>query len=130
MYIHRHVIESDERYLPQPERRYRSQCQVCGELVPHVEEVGGDVCRYGTFVCDDCMQGYLVSRADECTKGYIKEHEPEFYLSWWWDNLTKEEKLYYAKQLYALAEHEKQRMERDFCLEQDGFPDFEKGNLI
>ena len=130
MYTHRHVIESDERYLPQPERRYRSQCQVCGELVPHVEEVGGDVCRYGTFVCDDCMQGYLVSRADECTKGYIKEHEPEFYLSWWWDNLTKEEKLYYAKQLYALAEHEKQRMERDFCLEQDGFPDFEKGNLI
>lgn len=129
MYIHQHVIESDERYYPPLERSNQSRCGVCGELVSHVEEIGGDVCRHGVFVCDDCMQGYLVSRADECTRGYIKEHEKEFYLSWWWDNLTEEEKLYYAKQLYALAEHEKQIMERDFCLEQESFPDFEKENL-
>ena len=118
-------------YLMPPEPSYSCRCQVCNELVPHVTEIGGDVCRHGTFVCEDCESEYLASRAGECAEDYIKDHEKEFYLDWWWnDGIDKADKVYYLKRLYDLIEEEKESLKVDFCLEQDDFSEFEKENLI
>lgn len=118
-------------YLMPPEPLNGFQCQVCGEFVDHVTEIGGDICQSGTFVCDDCESGYLFSRAGECAEDYIKGHEKEFYLDWWWnEGIEESNKVYYLKRLYELVESEKKSLEINFCLDRDDFSDFERKNLI
>lgn len=122
---------TEHEWLTPPEPKYPYTCDVCHEGVYEVKEIGGDISRHGTFVCEDCLTEYLDSRAGECADDYIMDHEKEFYLDWWWnDGIDKADKVYYLKRLYDLIEDEKENLKVEFCLEQDDFYEFEMENLI
>ena len=119
-----------ERLTP-PEPDYPYKCDICKERCYEVEEIGGDIFRHGKFVCNACVDKYLEKRAGECTDDYItssKERQEDFYL-WWWEGFSKAEKAELLKTLYDSSSDNKQELERDFCLEQDDFPEFAEENL-
>lgn len=73
------------------------RCVWCEDDVPEymVHKIGEDL------VCEDCEAEYLANRGDNFVEDFVAEHEPEYYLDWWFESFSKEDKTAMVKDIYA-----------------------------
>ena len=95
-------------------------CDICGEPCSEIKECGCDA------VCPDCWDDYRRERLPDYYAAYIAEHQEQFLLDWWLEEMREEQK---ERLLSILAEeykrqkavdkligrHVTEREEADFC---------------
>lgn len=116
------LFGTDPQDSPMPYR-----CSECGDGCSHVTEF-----RSGEKICDDCKPHYLDANGGDFVEDYIDRHEPEYFKTWWFDNLELSEKMSIIKAEYYQQESLESRLgvsdeyrlaadRAEFCAESDGF---------
>lgn len=132
MSIENGIITSAEYYDPQCREPKHGYCVHCKQLVP-VDEL--TTFTSGDTVCNDCLHDYLELQGADFVNEYIQQNEWEFYGSWWFTGLDREEQLRVIKAGYLAeninsAQHDYLESQKvDFCKEDDGFLEFVKERL-
>ena len=87
-------------------------------------------------MCDDCLHDYLEVQGADFVNEYIQQNEWEFYGSWWFTGLDREEQLrvikagYLAENTNPIRHDYMESQKVDFCKEDDGFLLFVKEKLL
>lgn len=95
-------------------------CSLCGGkfYAEELKEYGGD------NLCEDCLENRVQGdfTADK-GKEYIKQNEKDFYLDYWFNNLSDSEKLTVAKSWFATYEERRpyaaKETIKDYCFDGD-----------
>lgn len=102
-------------------------CALCRDEFPACDLTPMD----GRFVCESCLKDACDAHADGLRADFIAAHEAEFYLDYWWADLSREEQLRLTKQAYRTEAGEAglPDLERDFCTDHEDWPTFAKERL-
>ena len=84
------MIVGAESCDPQCREPQKGYCVQCKQMVP-VHEL--TEFANGERVCDDCLHDYLEVQGADFVNEYIRQNEWEFYGSWWFNGLDREEQL-------------------------------------
>ncbi len=107
------------------------RCVWCKDDVPasDIKKIGRD------YVCGDCEAEYLAEKGDDFVESFVSEHKTEYFLKWWFDSFTDEEKTAMIKRIYDkyhysdFSGEERFSDKSEFCLENDTFLDFVREGL-
>lgn len=127
------MIVGEESCDPQCREPQKGYCVQCKHLVP-VHELTEFM--NGDRVCSDCMHDYLELQGADFVNEYIRQNEWEFYGSWWFNDLDREEQLrvikagYLAENTNPIRHDYMESQKVDFCKEDDGFLQFVKEKLL
>lgn len=93
------MIVCTEFYDAQCREPQKGYCVHCKQLVP-VDELTEFMS--GDRVCNDCLHDYLEVQGADFVNEYIQQNEWEFYGSWWFTGLDREEQLRVIKAGYLV----------------------------
>lgn len=116
------------------QEQHDTQCKPLEYICPSCQEPCNSITHFlnGDDVCDDCKSEYLRLNGGEFAEDFVYQHQQGYYVNWWFNNLTEQQKLsiiksaYQQKELFeqligTVAEHSLMADRVEFCMEQDGF---------
>lgn len=130
------MVVNQEDYDVQCQDEATFICDFCGEDVPERDKVD----NVDRPLCSSCVYEYCKDKTNktDIVNSFVNSKEQDYYIGYYFDGLEPREKLVLIKAMYQI--HSKgvdgkkdpyfDELEKEFCLENDGFFDFVKEGMF